>query len=272
MTPDRIHDLLPWFVNGTLEREELESFERHLMECADCRKEIEFLRKLEREFEIHGDDLLAEHPPAERLVALCVPGSPGDEVTEEEATRLRRHLALCATCAEEARWLTGEATAQATGSAPRPRRDRRLVWVAAAAVLLIAVALTPWLAIDRPELPPGSFLPRLIEETRRGAVPVEVPVAPGADHVFLVVPVDLDPGALPAKLEILDADRRTVHREDVRTENLYARRYLFVAVLRSDFPDGDYVAQLRGTGPDTGTEYVFRIVTAPARAPALEPS
>ena len=38
--------LLPWYVNGTLEGEELEGVQRHLRECALCRQEAEWLREL----------------------------------------------------------------------------------------------------------------------------------------------------------------------------------------------------------------------------------
>lgn len=37
---------LPWFVNGTLERDEAAAVERHLRECARCRREVDLLRQL----------------------------------------------------------------------------------------------------------------------------------------------------------------------------------------------------------------------------------
>jgi Putative zinc-finger/Fervidolysin N-terminal prodomain len=37
--------LLPWFVNGTLEGEELALVQRHLGECARCRQELESLQR-----------------------------------------------------------------------------------------------------------------------------------------------------------------------------------------------------------------------------------
>jgi len=132
MTPNRIHDALPWFVNGTLEPEEAATFERHLMDCADCRQELEFLEKLKAQIERHGDDFLADHPPPEKLVTLLGPGN-GEEVQgEEEVTRLRRHLALCATCAEEARELKARASS------------------------VDMAALKRWLHIDSSELPAGE--------------------------------------------------------------------------------------------------------------------
>jgi anti-sigma factor RsiW len=42
--------LLPWFVNGTLEDEELARIEQHLGECADCRREADGLRQLQTAF------------------------------------------------------------------------------------------------------------------------------------------------------------------------------------------------------------------------------
>lgn len=42
--------LLPWFVNGTLKDDELALIERHLGECADCRREADGLRQLQAAF------------------------------------------------------------------------------------------------------------------------------------------------------------------------------------------------------------------------------
>jgi len=38
--------LLPWFVNGTLEGDELAFVQRHLGRCASCQREVEWLREL----------------------------------------------------------------------------------------------------------------------------------------------------------------------------------------------------------------------------------
>jgi anti-sigma factor RsiW len=37
--------LLPWFVNGTLEGDELAFVQQHLVECARCQREVEWLRE-----------------------------------------------------------------------------------------------------------------------------------------------------------------------------------------------------------------------------------
>ena len=38
--------LLPWFVNGTLEGDELQFVQRHLNECLRCQDEVQWLREL----------------------------------------------------------------------------------------------------------------------------------------------------------------------------------------------------------------------------------
>lgn len=38
--------LLPWFVNGTLEKDELAFVQRHLSACARCQREVQWLREL----------------------------------------------------------------------------------------------------------------------------------------------------------------------------------------------------------------------------------
>ena len=50
--------LLPWFVNGTLEGEELALVQRHLGECLRCQREVEWLR------ELHAACIAGEAMPA----------------------------------------------------------------------------------------------------------------------------------------------------------------------------------------------------------------
>ncbi len=39
--------LLPWLVNGTLQNEERGLVEQHLVDCAQCQREVEWLRALQ---------------------------------------------------------------------------------------------------------------------------------------------------------------------------------------------------------------------------------
>lgn len=58
-------ELLPWYVNGTLEGDELHEVEEHLRSCVACRREVEELRELRR-----GIQRSAPRPPAGRLERL----------------------------------------------------------------------------------------------------------------------------------------------------------------------------------------------------------
>lgn len=42
----KVRELLPWFVNGTLAREERAMVERHLRRCRRCRAEVEELQEM----------------------------------------------------------------------------------------------------------------------------------------------------------------------------------------------------------------------------------
>src|SRR5689334_7255201 len=41
--------LMPWYVNGRLESEELATVEAHLAECAECRADLRLQRRLQTE-------------------------------------------------------------------------------------------------------------------------------------------------------------------------------------------------------------------------------
>ena len=45
---DKVLELLPWFVNGTLSADETSRVEAHLEGCAECREALEFERQLAR--------------------------------------------------------------------------------------------------------------------------------------------------------------------------------------------------------------------------------
>lgn len=43
---DTVQELLPWYVNGTLDAGEIARVEAHLQDCAECREELAFDRRL----------------------------------------------------------------------------------------------------------------------------------------------------------------------------------------------------------------------------------
>lgn len=65
---EEVQELLPWFVNGTLDQGELEQVEAHLAECPECRAEL----------------------TAERQLAAAIESSPAD--TEGAWERMEQRL------------------------------------------------------------------------------------------------------------------------------------------------------------------------------------
>lgn len=293
MRADRVHTLLPWYVNGTLEPNEHDEFERHLVTCPPCRDELGKVAAMRAETARHGEAFFSEHPAPEILGALFGVGEgPLDAAAEET---VRRHLAVCATCSDESRWLTGAEIAEGlrsraiaadtvsrgglddafrassrigppAASAPqrviaRPFVMRLWPAVAGAALAVLATIFVPgpW----RRGPGSGPVAHGFLEPTRRtGAAIAEVLVRPEHKAIVLDIPSQLTPSQLPARIEILDATGTTVHRE----EGLYpagpAGELFTIVVPNAALPPGDYVARLEGAAPvdEPPTEFPFRIV------------
>jgi anti-sigma factor RsiW len=109
--------LLPWFVNGTLDRDEVALVERHLSECKRCRDEVEWLRGLH---------------------AACVAGEAAPE-----ASSAFRKLRLRLEAPREHR-----ARVSARGRFPLGGR-RWTHWIIGVQLALIAGLGTLWLQEDR---------------------------------------------------------------------------------------------------------------------------
>jgi anti-sigma factor RsiW len=60
-------ELLPWFVNGTLEPAERSAVEQHLHECAACRRELDWLQQLSSAY-VSSEPALDSEGAFERLV------------------------------------------------------------------------------------------------------------------------------------------------------------------------------------------------------------
>ncbi|MFP3939560.1 MAG: zf-HC2 domain-containing protein [Thermoanaerobaculia bacterium] len=118
-------DLLPWYVNGTLDEEELRGVEEHLELCGICREEVRYWRECSR--------LLAE----EDEVALS-PDAGLARLRERTSGSPRRAPAGRRRALAPRRWLAGFRTT------PRPAR-----WAMAAQMAAIAL-LAGWLAATRP--------------------------------------------------------------------------------------------------------------------------
>jgi len=140
-----VHELLPWYANDTLGPDERAAFEEHLAACPECRAELELVVKMRTELREAGPAALSDHPSPEELLAAVRPEQADTELDPDSAREVRRHLALCLTCADEADWLTGDAVAAAAGESSDPSEDEAAPPVGAASRRRGAVL--PWLGL-----------------------------------------------------------------------------------------------------------------------------
>jgi anti-sigma factor RsiW len=290
MKAERTHALLPWYANGTLGPEEEADFKRHLETCAPCREELEEFEVLRGEIARHGEAFFEEHPAPELLGALFGVGEGALDPAEED--RMRRHLAVCAACSEETRWLMGvevagsEAPAGAAEGDQRPsfrasqrRRGRpwasllmpRLLPAAAAAALVLLGTILfpgPWRGTSARGPAARGFINATSRTSAVTEVVTEVTVRPEHKAIVLEFNSELTASQVPARIEIKDGAGRIVHRETgLRPAFGGAGAVFTIVVPRATLTAGLYSASLYGLDPqEHPTEFWFRIVTeAPGR-------
>ena len=260
--------MLIGYVNGTLDPGGRSSFEVHLSACPACRAELPVLEKLRAQVESLGEDVLSDHPTPAELVNSALPEAAGEELSRERRNEVRRHLAICPTCAEETRWVLGTEKARAP-ERPHPVTAPSAAWPmrawkwAAATVALIVLALSlPFVSrLSPPRTGVGRIV--LVEATQRASASSNVPVAAESSVIQLLFRVDLGPDAFPATFEVLDSNGRLVHRDTtVAAADLYRERFLLFTCSRDDCPNGRYVGRLLpADGTEIAVEYPFRIET-----------
>ncbi|HEX3556592.1 MAG TPA: zf-HC2 domain-containing protein [Thermoanaerobaculia bacterium] len=89
MTCDQAIELLPWYLNGTLESGELAEVRQHLETCERCR---EALAETGQAWSV-----FAQHIPAQDMVALAW----GERPSGIDPAAAEQHLAACAECTAE---------------------------------------------------------------------------------------------------------------------------------------------------------------------------
>ncbi|HYO15489.1 MAG TPA: zf-HC2 domain-containing protein, partial [Thermoanaerobaculia bacterium] len=89
MTCEQAIEILPWYLNGTLEAKEQEEVRHHLGTCEACRQALAETRDAWRIFD--------QHLPSEALVALAW----GETPAGIDSTLAERHLAACPQCAAD---------------------------------------------------------------------------------------------------------------------------------------------------------------------------
>lgn len=257
------HELLPWFVNGTLEVEEARSFEGHLRDCPSCGRDLPLLISMREAIERHGEAFFRPHPAAEWIV-----GEVFGQIEAGRAEEVRAHLAFCPTCAVEARLARqgkeGTSVASARVQLPGSLTWRTASpWLAAAAVLL--VLSLPFWRLSRPARHRTDVVPSYYVESLQRSDEAELARVPSSSAGFqIVLPIDLDPTAYPLRVSISDSVGHVVFsRDDVR--EIYRERFLFIFCARQDFPDGDYVARVepaarQGPAEAAPLEFRFRVI------------
>jgi anti-sigma factor RsiW len=160
----RILEMLPWYVNGTLEAHEQSAVRDHLQHCSACRQEAMLHGVLREQLQSAGQ------APAAPLASLDV---LMDRIEAYEASRLRRWLRGLG------RWLRGGTLERAV--------------IAQAAAILVLAAVVAWLA-TRPE-PPAEY--------RTLGAPVEWQ-AQGGPYLQLVLQDSLTAAQVQALLRQVD--------------------------------------------------------------------
>jgi RNA polymerase sigma factor (sigma-70 family) len=255
MTADHsLHELLPWYMTGTLEPQLAEEFREHLATCDACRREMAALEKLRGALAEHGDAFLDDHPTAEDLVAA----TRGEAAAGAERTR--RHLALCTTCAEEATWVTGESEYRAApgATARLGTVGRPFGWAAAiAAMLLMASVPLLWLT-QRAEVALGVVNVRHLESTQRGAMGRNVyAFEPDETAIRMIALVDIAPDRFPLSVALVDGDGETILRQPIRS---LLDGYLLFDCPRKVCSTGRYALEIYGAGA-TEPELTFDFET-----------
>jgi hypothetical protein len=256
-----LHDLLPWYVAGSLDPEETAAFETHIRHCRPCDRDVAQMRRMRDIIERHGAAFFEPHPGVESIVAEAF-----DDLPSAGAGSVRAHLEFCPTCALESR--LARASCPGTG-APVPAAPPRSVrwnlllpWLAAAAVLL-AIGVPVWLQRDQAAWPTGLVEVHYIEAVQRGFSPTVVRIPRSAPAFQIVLPVPLTPDDLPIAVSIRDREGRTVFARREAKE-IYRDSFLFIACDRRDFPDGDYSVSVQPAatgagGQPSSIEYRFRV-------------
>jgi anti-sigma factor RsiW len=134
----RVWELLPWYVNGSLELSERERVEAHLAGCPRCQEEARLCRRTADEIAAAGEVAPSPHPvQLQRMLARI-----------DESEREERHQGQQGT---GRRFLL---SFRALAAAPRPLRT---ALVAQAAMILLLLGAMAWSA-RRPGLPaaPGA--------------------------------------------------------------------------------------------------------------------
>ena len=87
---NRVAELLPWLVNGSLDEVDAAALKRHVRECDDCRTALERTRE--------AWDLAQGHLPVQALLDYAFEDEP---LSSERRHAIESHLEVCPDCCAE---------------------------------------------------------------------------------------------------------------------------------------------------------------------------
>lgn len=137
----QIAEVLPWFLNGTLESSATDEIRAHLDTCERCRQQLDETRVAAR--------IYSQHLPSAALVEYAFDRAPGDIGRD----LIERHLASCTACRDEldlvrtSRRALEEPASPVVAFQPRhPAAGIRIpTWLAAAAGVVLVAGVSAWL-------------------------------------------------------------------------------------------------------------------------------
>jgi hypothetical protein len=204
MIPDRqFEQLLPWYLAGSLERDEQDRVAAWLERSAEGRERLNAMRPLAEGLRRGGPGALGPHPATGQLADFAL----GRIWKSAEREAIAAHVEACPTCEMESRMARRAAAGDLLPAASGTRRFRladlfgglpRLMLRPAFAVIVLALVLAypAWLGLEA-VFAPGVETPVTFNvsggtfalvEAQRGAPAeqlAEVRPAAGADHVVL---------------------------------------------------------------------------------------
>ncbi|MCP3978084.1 MAG: hypothetical protein GY716_01965 [bacterium] len=252
-----VDELLPWYVAGTLDREESDRVGRHLATCEACRAQLPLLEDAAALVERDGAAALADHPESEQLVDAVL----GD-LDEMTTGRVMKHVARCDTCADEARLVRGEASPAASpapASAPAATA-RATIWFAAGA-MAAAAALAIGISLFAPADPARTVLPNFVVPPElSGETKNTFALPDDGGPLLLAFEADFAASALPLDVEIVGADGSAVLTlPGIGQDQLVREVYVFVECPADLCGVGSYTGRLVPSDGSAALEYPFTV-------------
>jgi hypothetical protein len=265
MTCDQAIELLPWYLNGTLDAGEREEVRKHLTACERCRQALAETRQ--------AWSVFAQHIPSQDLVALAWGQTPSgiDPAAAEE------HLASCAACAAELemarmsrRLEEDDNVALFPVAKPRPGAGAApRTWRAAAlaAGLAAVVAMGGWVhtaqqAGDQLAQAKAPVAVDSVDMGAGGVVRSDTQEFPNDRDSVLLLTATAS-GNLEA--EILDGTGKVSKTIPLKPSPISG---VYMVLLPAGLEPGDYTIRLRKDGsPLSDRDWTFRVVK-PAATPS----